>query len=62
MLGFCFNLSWYRHWSDSSHRGSAHCFILRYKEESQTGGQATQQLAQYAIYALDAFCAQLSKL
>lgn len=56
MLGFCLNLSWYRHWSDSSHRGSAHCFILRYKEESQTGGQATQQLAQYAVYV------QLSKL
>lgn len=58
----CFNLSWYCHWSDSSSCASAHCFCLRLQEESQTDGQATEQLAQYAIHALSAFCVQLSQV
>lgn len=55
----CFNLSWYRYWSDSSNCASAHWYHLRCQEESQTGGQVTEQLAQFANHAVNAFCDQL---
>lgn len=55
----CFNLSWYCYWSDSRNCASAHCSHLRYQKESQTGGQVTEQLAQYANHAVNAFCVQL---
>lgn len=59
MFCLCFILSWYRHWSDSSNCAFAHCFNLRYQEKSQTGGQVTKQLAQYANHAINVFCVQL---
>lgn len=59
MFCLCFNLSWYRHWSDNSNCSSAHCCHLRYQEESQTGEQVTEQLVQYAKHAVNAFCVQL---
>lgn len=54
MFCLCFNLSWYRHRGDSSSCASAHCFNLRFQEESQTGGQVTEQRAQYANHAVNA--------
>lgn len=44
-------LSWNSDWGDSRDRDSASCFSLRCQEESQTGGECAEQLAQHAVHA-----------
>lgn len=50
-LSMSLYLSWNSDWGDSRDCGPSSCFGLCCQEEAQPAGEATEQLAQYAIHA-----------